>query len=150
MADPDAVCFNPPMTEAKITGLNHLTLAVADLDRSVTFYCAVLGFDLRAIWTDGAYLEAGSLWLCLSVDAVASRVERLDYTHYAFDVAPHHYEAVAERVLRQARTWKENRSEGASLYFLDPDGHRLELHTGSLSSRIAHYRANASGDVTIL
>ncbi|GHL45122.1 hypothetical protein ECZU28_51170 [Escherichia coli] len=26
-----------------------------------------------------------------------------------------------------AEVWKDNRSEGASYYFLDPDGHKLEL-----------------------
>src|SRR5215467_8316955 len=30
-----------------ITGLNHVTLAVSDLDRSVAFYCGLLGFSLR-------------------------------------------------------------------------------------------------------
>lgn len=144
------VCFNLPMSEVKISGLNHLTLAVTDLDRSVAFYCDVLGCDLRAIWSDGAYLEAGSLWLCLSVDSTAAKAKRLDYTHYAFDVAPDHYEPLSKRIRAQARLWKDDRSEGASTYFLDPDGHRLELHLGSLSSRIAHYRASPDSGVTLL
>jgi hypothetical protein len=36
--------------------------------------------------------------------------------------------------------WKSNRSEGDSFYFLDPDGHQLEAHVGSLESRLAQCR----------
>ncbi|HBP6801995.1 LysR family transcriptional regulator [Pseudomonas aeruginosa] len=36
--------------------------------------------------------------------------------------------------------WKQNRSEGDSFYFLDPDGHRLEAHVGDLRSRLAACR----------
>jgi len=32
--------------------------------------------------------------------------------------------------------WKINASEGDSVYFLDPDGHRLEAHVGDLISRL--------------
>ncbi len=49
-----------------LTGLNHLTLAVADLPASIAFYRDLLGFRLEARWDQGAYLELGSLWLCLS------------------------------------------------------------------------------------
>jgi catechol 2,3-dioxygenase-like lactoylglutathione lyase family enzyme len=124
---------------AAIRGLNHVTLAVTDLDRAVAFYRDALGLRLAARWDAGAYLEAGSLWLCLALDPDTS--PRRDYTHLAFDVAPGDFAALAERVRAAAPVWKENRSEGDSLYFLDPDGHRLEIHAGSLASRLEHYRA---------
>ena len=130
------------MTKAKITGLNHLTFAVSDLDRSVAFYRDLLGCELRAVWTTGAYLEAGSLWLCLSVDDKTRRTPHPDYTHAAFSVDAGEFEALSARVQAVAPIWKDNRSEGVSLYFLDPDGHRLELHLGDLESRLRHYCAH--------
>lgn len=121
-----------------ITGLNHLTLAVRDVGRSVAFYRDVLGFAVAKSWPHGAYLTAGDLWLCLSRDDETRSAPHPDYTHVAFDVAASEFEAVARRILGAgAALWKENRSEGDSLYFLDPDGHKLELHVGTLESRLA-------------
>ena len=51
-----------------ITGINHITLSVIDLDKSFDFYIEVLGCKPVAKWKQGAYLLAGDLWLCLSVD----------------------------------------------------------------------------------
>jgi catechol 2,3-dioxygenase-like lactoylglutathione lyase family enzyme len=138
------------MAHPRIQGLNHLTLAVTGLERSVAFYRDVLGLELRALFEGGAYLEAGPLWLCLSVDAAAKGEVRADYTHFAFDVAAEDFEALSERVRAHAPEWKDNKSEGASLYFLDPDGHRLELHVGSLASRLAHYRADSKDGVSVV
>jgi catechol 2,3-dioxygenase-like lactoylglutathione lyase family enzyme len=135
--------------QLRVRGLNHLTLAVADLNRSITFYRDVLGCELRATWNEGAYLEAGSLWICLSVEPKPITL-REDYTHYAFDTNEEEFEALSGRIRNHARIWKENRSEGASLYFRDPDGHRLELHVGSLASRIEHYRNHPETGVTIV
>lgn len=138
------------MSKAGVRGLNHLTLAVTDLNRSIAFYRDLLGCELRAVWKDGAYLEAGPLWLCLSVDERAGEGPRPDYTHYAFDVDADAFRALAMRIRSHAPLWKENASEGASLYFLDPDGHRLELHVGTLASRIGHYRSRPDSGVKVL
>jgi len=32
--------------------------------------------------------------------------------------------------------WQENRSPGASYYFLDPNGHKLEIHVSDLDARV--------------
>lgn len=134
------------MSRPRVTGINHVTLAVADLDRSVSFYRDVLGLELRTVWNEGAYMEAGNLWLCLSVDPKAEHARRDDYTHLAFDVQAADFQRLSAEVEERAEVWKENRSEGASLYFLDPDGHKLELHVGSLASRLQHYRTHPSPD----
>ena len=126
-----------------IRGINHLTLGVPDLERSLAFYRDVLGLELVAKWPQGAYLRAGTLWLCLAVDAMRSRELPRDYTHVALDVGVEDFATLALRITAsQALVWQENRSEGLSFYFLDPDGHKLELYVGSLESRLAGYRAH--------
>lgn len=44
-----------------LTGLNHLTLASGDLERSLTFYRDLLGFQPHVRWDGGAYLSLGAL-----------------------------------------------------------------------------------------
>jgi len=51
-----------------LTGLNHITVAVKDLERSLEFYVSTLGMKPKVKWENGAYLTTGDLWLCLSVD----------------------------------------------------------------------------------
>jgi catechol 2,3-dioxygenase-like lactoylglutathione lyase family enzyme len=133
-----------------ISGLNHLTLAVHDVSRSVSFYTEVLGCKLRAVWAEGAYLEAGGLWLCLSYDPTARTSPHPDYTHIAFTVAEDEFSTLAARLTASCPMWKDNRSEGASVYFLDPDGHKLEIHVGSLESRLDYYRAHPEKNVRVL
>jgi len=124
-----------------LTGLNHLTLAVVNLPRSIEFYMALPGFRLAARWDTGAYLSLGDLWLCLSLDERRAAQKQPDYTHYAFSVGQDDFEAVTAHLrLRNVIEWKSNSSEGNSFYFLDPDGHRLELHVGSLASRLEQCR----------
>ena len=38
-----------------ITGINHIMLAIADVERSFTFYTTILGFRPIAKWPKGAY-----------------------------------------------------------------------------------------------
>lgn len=123
-----------------MNGLNHLTLAVRHVQRSFSFYVDVLGATPVVRWDSGAYLTIGELWLCLSQD---DGFDALDagYTHYAFSVTPEQFVPLKRRLLAAgARPWKVNRSEGESFYFLDPDGHQLEIHVGDLTSRLQALR----------
>ena len=100
---------------------------------------------LKATWDKGAYLELSAIWLCLAVEDTVT--VRADDSHIAFSTPD--FEKTAAKVSAHAALWKDNVSEGQSLYFLDPDGHKLELHEGSLSSRLAHYAARSDGQVTL-
>lgn len=124
-----------------LSGLNHLTLAVQSLDLSVLFYRDLLGFRLAARWNKGAYLELGDLWLCLSLDDRRSNEAWPEYTHYAFSTSAEKFSPfVAKLIQAGVVEWKSNSSEGDSFYFLDPDGHKLEVHVGSLASRLQKCR----------
>lgn len=124
-----------------IRGINHITLSISDLDRSIEFYVGVLGCHLVARWDDGCYLEAGDLWLALVVEDNVRQAPLPEYTHVAFDVAANHFAAMADRVRQSdAEVFQDNSTEGESLYFLDPDGHKLELHVGNLVTRLDEMR----------
>jgi len=120
-------------------GVNHITFAVADLAKSLAFYIDVVGCKRVAVWDKGAYLLAGSNWLCLSLEA--SVAPREDYTHVAFTFDNVGFVAFRAKLRADGdREWKINSSEGDSVYFLDPDGHRLEAHVGDLASRLESLR----------
>lgn len=124
-----------------IRGLNHLTLAVRDLDAAFAFYADVLGLRPVVRWGEGAYFEAGALWLALTRDDATRAGPLPEYTHVAFDVAPGDFEALRARVLASGcAVWQENASEGDSVYFLDPDGHKLEIHASTLAARVEAMR----------
>ena len=120
-----------------LSGFNHLTLAITDLSRSVTFYHELLQLKLDATWDTGAYLSLPGLWLCLSLDPLRRSKPAADYTHYAFTAGASDFAALVSRLrAAEVQEWRDNRSEGASFYFLDPDGHKLEAHVGDLASRL--------------
>src|ERR1700730_13426348 len=91
-----------------------------------------------ARWSKGDYLLAGDVWLCLTLD-VRTRASPLpEYSHIAFSVTGSQFDKAAARIRASgAAIWQDNRSEGASLYFVDPDGHKLEIHAGDWRTRLA-------------
>jgi catechol 2,3-dioxygenase-like lactoylglutathione lyase family enzyme len=121
-----------------ITGINHITLSVSNLEKSFDFYTEILGCKAIALWQTGAYLLACDLWLCLSLDANTRTNSIEEYTHIAFSIPEDKFLEYSNRLkILGVKQWKENTSEGDSIYILDPDYHKLELHVGDLVSRIA-------------
>ncbi len=124
-----------------ITGINHIRLAVRDPEESFIFYTSVLGFKALAKWRNGSYLLAGDMWIALVADDNARESALPEYTHVAFSVSDTDYPEVCRRI-REAgvEIWQENWTEGDSLYFVDPNGHKLEIHTSGLATRLRSAR----------
>ncbi len=121
-----------------INGINHITFAVSNLDSSLNFYNKILGLPLIAKWSEGAYLLAGSTWIALNICQDEGISPRKDYTHISFNIEPNQLSSFINKLLAAGvRPFKENSSEGVSFYFLDPDGHKLELHSNSLDDRLS-------------
>jgi len=117
-----------------LNGINHITIAVNDLEESFTFYTELLGMTPHAKWNSGAYLSLNKTWFCLSLGRAKPAQ---DYCHLAFDIADSDFETTKCKILKSGiEQWKQNKSEGKSLYFLDPNGHKFELHVGNLQSRL--------------
>jgi len=101
-----------------------------------------LGFKALLKNAGGAYFLAGDMWFCLEVDRRVRNGPLPEYTHFAFSVSQNDFESLSEKIRNSgAKIFKDNKSEGNSLYFLDPDGHKLEIHVGDWRSRIESYRS---------
>lgn len=133
-----------------IKAMNHITLGVTDIEKSFVFYRDVIGLIPLVKWDKGAYFLVGKkdpylpgsdFWFCLNVDE--KRIANPCYTHYAFTVTESDFETMVKKITNGgAIIFKDNTSPGNSLYFLDPDGHKLEIHVGTAESRISAKRAD--------
>ncbi len=124
-----------------IKGINHITLSVKNIEKSFDFYKNVLGFRALMKNKKGAYFLAGDLWFCLEQDAEVRSEELREYTHIAFTIEQKDFTSFTSKIKDAGvKVFKENMSEGDSFYFVDLDGHKLEIHVGSWKSRLEGYK----------
>lgn len=125
----------------EIQGLNHITFAVRDMGHAVKFYSQVLGARLLCQSEQTAYLDLAGIWLALNKGEPAPPT---GYTHIAFSIPEDKFYAWRQHLANQGIELEPDRSrhpdEGKSLYFRDPDGHLLELHTKTQVHRVDYYR----------
>ena len=130
-----------------IEGLSHMTFVVRDLERMSAILEGVLGAE--EVYASGdetfsvsreKFFLAGDLWIAIMEgESLPSRT----YNHIAFKISDDAFDAYVERVtglgleMRPPRPRVEG--EGRSVYFHDDDNHLFELHTGTLSQRLARY-----------
>jgi catechol 2,3-dioxygenase-like lactoylglutathione lyase family enzyme len=125
-------------------GFNHLTLRISDLEKSLSFYCNILGMTLIHLGRTDAYLEWGTAWICLleKKDLVnPNDVWGMD--HIAFTVEVSDFHRLVDRIKNQGiPIIREpiNRGSGLSFQFKDPDGILLEIFTGSLKKRMKNWQ----------
>jgi len=135
-----------------ITGINHITFSIRDTEESFRFYTEVLGFRAVAKWPKGAYLLAGETWIALVLDSERLRTGALpEYSHIAFSVSSSDFDTLVTRIKASGATiWQDNWTEGDSLYFLDPNGHKLEIHASDLAARLRSAKATPWEGLEIL
>lgn len=126
-----------------IDGINHITIAVNNISRSFQFYADIMGFTPLCRSEQVAYFlvgkpdDIGCLWFCLDYDREQARQPSPCSSHIAFSVSAENFMPLSARIMAAGMpSFKENSSPGESLYFLDPDGHKLEIHVGDWRSRI--------------
>jgi catechol-2,3-dioxygenase len=118
-----------------LTRLQHLVLWVADVQRSVRFYCDVVGFEVQRRYPTAAFLKIpGSaedhhlgLFEQAGVRPPDERVARM--YHAAWEVAELTDLARARQRLIAARSLVGQSDHGTSLslYAKDPDGLEFEI-----------------------
>jgi catechol 2,3-dioxygenase-like lactoylglutathione lyase family enzyme len=104
-----------------ITGINHLTLTVQDLDRSFDFYQNTLGFKPLLKHPRGAYFLAGDLWFCLELASSVPSADPADDTHFAFSVEKTDFAFMAKRIrFSGAIIWKKINPRASRFTFWTP------------------------------
>jgi catechol 2,3-dioxygenase-like lactoylglutathione lyase family enzyme len=123
MATPVAMAAQAPV--GTVTQLNHVTVFVPDVQKSVRFYQELLGMKVLTLQGAGVNLAAGNGFLGL-YPAPQGRTASIDHICLAMENFD------ADTVLKQLteRGLQANirmRGDTQELYFNDPDGVRVQL-----------------------
>ena len=118
--------------------IGHVHLKVADLDRSLDFYCGVLGFELQQrLGDDAAFVSAGGYHHHIGLNTWHSKggspppAGTTGLFHFAIRYPTRAALADALRRLTSAGVGIEGASDhgvSEALYLSDPDGNGIELH----------------------
>ncbi len=129
----------------KVTGLNHITLTVENLNQSIKFYEEALGAKLLARGKHLAYFDLAGVWIALNLETNISAEKReRTYTHFAFSLDQSGQEQLRERLERLGVEYElgreRNPREGKSIYIRDYDGHLFEFHSMTRADRLSYYQ----------
>jgi catechol 2,3-dioxygenase len=134
---PDERFENPRPIDPGVD-IGHVHLKVADLERSLEFYCGVLGFELMQRYgAEAAFVSAGGYHHHIGLNTWQSRggspppPGTTGLFHAAIRYPTRAALADALRRLIEARVPLEGASDhgvSEALYLTDPDGNGLELY----------------------
>jgi catechol 2,3-dioxygenase-like lactoylglutathione lyase family enzyme len=128
----------------QLEGIDHVALAVRDVERSANWYIEVLGFERRydGMW-DGipTFIGKGNTALALfpvrGHDSQSSpRTSRIRMLHLAFRANRENFLGAQEELKRRGIRFEfQDHEISHSIYFRDPDAHHLEITTYELDEQ---------------
>jgi catechol 2,3-dioxygenase-like lactoylglutathione lyase family enzyme len=114
-------------------GLDHVAIAVADIDRSESFYRDVLGLErVYEEWDPPRVLASGGSGMALFPAGMHDDdvVGAPGILHFAFRVDRAAFEAAQSELAERGIEFRfSDHGLSHSVSFSDPDGHQLELTT---------------------
>jgi catechol 2,3-dioxygenase-like lactoylglutathione lyase family enzyme len=117
-------------TRLKVTGINHVVLHVADVERSKRFYTEVLGFEDRNISAGpsmkASFLACGVQGLDLFEVASGDVHGGEEMNHMALSVAADDLDEILAE-LSKLGVETSGRTRRNTVFISDPDGHRIEM-----------------------
>jgi glyoxylase I family protein len=119
-------------TALKVTGIDHVVLHVADLERSKRFYIDLLGFSVAHESGWQSFLWCGNQQVALFQMRGGGEIHAgAEMNHMALRLSEGEYEDVKATLEEAGVTVTGRPGDDHCIYFDDPDGHRLQLLTPS-------------------
>jgi catechol 2,3-dioxygenase-like lactoylglutathione lyase family enzyme len=109
-------------------GIDHIVLHCKDVARSKKFYTEILGMTVYRHGGGQVFMHAGTQGVALFERNGADAADAGgDLNHLALHVAHGTYETLKAELERHGVAVSGRPGEDRCIYFLDPDGHRLQL-----------------------
>jgi catechol 2,3-dioxygenase-like lactoylglutathione lyase family enzyme len=123
----------------ELEGLDHVAMSVRDVERSAQWYIDVLGFERRyeGMW-DGVPVFIGKGTTALALFPVrststSSALTDVRMLHLALRANRKNFLAAQEELKNRGIKFEfQDHEISHSIYFRDPDGHKLEITTYEL------------------
>ena len=129
----------------ELEGIDHVALAVRDVEEAAKWYTDVLGFERRyeGMW-DGipTFIGKGNTAIALfparDGDSKSSaHTGKIRVLHLAFRANHDGFLAAQEELKRRGIKFEfQDHEISHSIYFADPDGHQLEITTYDLEQQL--------------
>jgi catechol 2,3-dioxygenase-like lactoylglutathione lyase family enzyme len=114
-----------------IESINHVTITVSDLEKSILFYKDIFDFEVIEKYSDSgqAFIRMGDILILLN-EIKKYQADENSKNSISFYIDEEDFDDAIEEIKElklEIVYGPENLRKGRSLIFIDPDGNRIEL-----------------------